>query len=424
MRLPHRADIRLVSLAWTVRLCHVGVGDTLGSMSGEADDDRPTRARSPTATGRGGDSGQSSATGEHADGFVKRHRRPLRALLLAAAVVGFYYYVLPQIVGLGPTLERLRSGNIWWLALGIPLEAVSIAALIALFHGVFGGAGSRIGWRASYQITMAGGGATKVFAAAGSGGVAITVWALRASGLTSEAVARGMVCFELLNYVVYMLALAVGGFGLWTGLFAGGGGVWLTLIPAVFGLAVIAAVLAMGWLATPSERFIVTRERKSHGRLQRFWRRIASVPRSLHEGLQCALKLVRSRDRSWLAAVPAWGFDAAVLWASFRAFGHSPPAAVVIMGYFVGTLGNALPVPAGIGGVEGGMIGAFLGFGVNGSLTVLAVLAYRTITYWLPLLFESISYVRLRHTVGEWEAHPQKIQSHPSSSTGLGPVRS
>ena len=69
------------------------------------------------------------------------------------------------------------------------------------------------------------------------------------------------------------------------------------------------------------------------------------------------------------------------------------------------------------------MIGAFLGFGVEGSLAVLAVLAYRTITYWLPLLLEGAAYVRLRHTVEVWETPPQRVPSQPSSGTGLEPVR-
>ena len=38
----------------------------------------------------------------------------------------------------------------------------------------------------------------------------------------------------------------------------------------------------------------------------------------------------------------------------------------------------------GIGGVEGGMIGAFLAFGVQGRLAVIAVLGYRTISYGFP----------------------------------------
>lgn len=340
--------------------------------------------------------------------FLRRHKRAATSLLLGAVVFGFIYYVLPQIVGLSATLQRLRNGNPWWLGLGVPLEALSIAAYVALFRGVFSPSDARIGWTASYQITMAGGAATKLFAAAGSGGVALTVWALRASGLASATVAQEMVCFEIVNYAVYMLALAICGFGLWIGLFAGSAPVWLTLVPALFGLVVIALVLSMRWLASPAERFMVKREERSHKRASRWWHRAASVPRALQDGLASASELVRGGDRSWLSAVPAWGFEIGILWASFRAFGSSPPVAVVIMGFYVGTLANTLPLPGGIGGVEGGMIGAFIGFGVDGSLAVLAVLAYRTISYWLPLLPEGVAYLQLRRTVGDWRDSPPR----------------
>ncbi len=338
--------------------------------------------------------------------FFARHKRAVSSLLLGAVAFGFVYYMLPKIVGLSATLHRLRSGNPWWLGLGVPLEALSIAAYVALFHGIFGSGDGRIGWRASYQITMAGAAATKIFAAAGSGGVALTVWALRASGLTAPTVAQEMVCFEIINYGVYMLALAICGFGLWLGLFAGQAPFWLTVVPALFGVAAIAFVLMMHWVAGPMEAFLVRRERRAKGRAARWWHRAESVPRSLESGLELAVELVRSGNRTWLYALPAWGFEIAILWACFRAFGPSPPAAVLVMGFYVGTLGNTLPMPGGIGGVEGGMIGAFIGFGVNGSLVVLAVLAYRTITYWLPLLPEGVAYLRLRHTVGDWREHP------------------
>jgi uncharacterized protein (TIRG00374 family) len=182
----------------------------------------------------------------------------------------------------------------------------------------------------------------------------------------------------------------------------------LTLLPALFGLAVIAFVLSMQMLATPVESFMLRRAGRSHKRAARWWRRASSFPHSLRAGLRCALVIVRGDDRSWLGVIPAWGFDIATLWASFRAFGHSPPAAVLIMGYYVGTLANTLPLPGGIGGVEGGMIGAFVGFGVDGSLAVVAVLAYRTISYWLPLLPEGVGYLQLRHTVGAWREHPSR----------------
>src|ERR1700733_11216614 len=104
---------------------------------------------------------------------------------------------------------------------------------------------SRIGWRPSYEITLAGGVATKLFASAGAGGVALTVWALRASGLAQEEVATGMVCYEILDYSVYMAALVIVGSGLWLGVLSGHAPIGVTLIPAAFGAGVIELVLSM-----------------------------------------------------------------------------------------------------------------------------------------------------------------------------------
>ena len=133
--------------------------------------------------------------------------------------------------------------------------------------------------------------------------------------------------------------------------------------------------------------------------------------------------MIRRRDPALLGVLAAWGFDIAALWASFRAFGHSPPGGVLVMGYYVGTLANTLPLPGGIGGVEGGMIGAFLAFGVNASLAVLAVLAYRTISYWLPTLPGAAAYVRLRRTVSGWRSHaPRGERRLPRSLPGGQPA--
>lgn len=87
------------------------------------------------------------------------------------------------------------------------------------------------------------------------------------------------------------------------------------------------------------------------------------------------------------------------------------------MGYYVGTLANTLPLPGGIGGVEGGMIGSFLAFGVNGSLAVLAVLGYRTISYWLPTVPGVIAYVRLRRQVSAHGGDPGRTDARPGTET-------
>ena len=80
------------------------------------------------------------------------------------------------------------------------------------------------------------------------------------------------------------------------------------------------------------------------------------------------------------------------------------PGAVLVTGYYLGTLGTALPLPGGIGGVEGGMIGAFIGFGVKAPPATIAVLAYRTVSYWLPTIPGVIAYFHLGHAVSTQKA--------------------
>ncbi len=320
-------------------------------------------------------------------------------MLAALVTFGFFYYVLPRLVGLGPTLKALRGGNIWWLVLGSLLEAGSIFGDIVLFRGVFSAYQDRIGWRTSAQISLAGTVATKLVATAGAGGIALTAWALRGFGFSAGEIANGMVCYNVVEYGVYMGSLAVAGFGLWFGVFAGPAPVGVTLIPAIFAVIVIVVVLSMLFWNEPAERFLLARAERSRGRASRRWRRVAAVPHSLHAGLLAAITMLRRRDPSLLGALAGWGLDIGTLWASFRAFGHSPPAAVLVTSYFVGTLGNLLPLPGGIGGVEGGMIGAFLAFGVPSRLAVIAVLAYRTISYWLPTVPGAVAYLRLRRRI-------------------------
>ena len=130
--------------------------------------------------------------------------------------------------------------------------------------------------------------------------------------------------------------------------------------------------------------------------------------------MRTAIDLVRSRDPYLLGAVAWWGFDISVLWACFHAFGLSPPKGVIIMSYFLGMLGNTLPLPGGIGGVDGGMIGAFTAFGVNVEGAVVAVLAYRAFAFWLPTLPGAVAYLQLRKTVQRWQREPA-----PGSGSGV-----
>ncbi len=64
-------------------------------------------------------------------------------------------------------------------------------------------------------------------------------------------------------------------------------------------------------------------------------------------------------------------------------------------------LGNLLPIPGGVGGVEGGMIGAFAAFGVDAGLAVVAPSSSSApFTFWLPLVPGVIAFFPLRGARG------------------------
>jgi uncharacterized protein (TIRG00374 family) len=111
---------------------------------------------------------------------------------------------------------------------------------------------------------------------------------------------------------------------------------------------------------------------------------------------------VRSGDAALAGSFSFWFFNIAILWASFHAFGHAPSIWIIAMGFWVGMLGNLLPLPGGIGGVDGGMIGAFSAFGVDFGLATVAVLVYRAFAFWLPTIPGAIAYFQLRKTVQRW----------------------
>jgi uncharacterized protein (TIRG00374 family) len=66
------------------------------------------------------------------------------------------------------------------------------------------------------------------------------------------------------------------------------------------------------------------------------------------------------------------------------------------MGYLIGQLGGLLPIPGGIGGIDLGLIGTLVVYGAPAAATAAAVLAYRIILFWLPLLVGGIAFEGLR----------------------------
>ncbi len=305
----------------------------------------------------------------------------LAAAVLVTALPGAY-------AAISDGIGQIPHADAGWIALAIGLEALSFLGHIVLFRAVFVDGEARVGYAASYEITMAGHAATRLFGAAGAGGVALQVWALRRAGIAGRTVGARMVAFLVLLYSFYAVTVALVGFGLWTGVLPGGGSAVLTVVPGLVALVVIGGALLSSRAAT-----------RLHLR-----GRAARVAATISDGVDGAIEIVRMRDLRLLGGVAWWVFDIAVLWAAFHAFGASPPIFVLTLGYFLGLVGNALPFLGSLGGVDGGMIGALVALGTVAPVTIAAVVVYRLISCWLPTLPGLAAYLQLRRRMGAWES--------------------
>ena len=353
----------------------------------------------------GQESQEPPAPGEPASALS--WRRLAFGVVFTAAALGGLYFLIPKLAGLNQTWGQLKHGDPVFLGIGMVLELLSIGGYIVLFRTVFSRGVPRIDWRVSIEIPLAGIAAIRLLAAAGAGGVAVTVWALRRAGMAPRVLTCRMVASYVIQYSVYLIALVICGFGLRWGVFSGESPFALTVIPAILSLAAIGLVLSMGLVPKDFERRLERLSRRS-GRVGRLAARFATVPAMLGLGVRTAIGLVRERRLGLLGAVAYWGFDIAVLGFSMRAFGTTVSLAVLVMCYFLGTLGSLLPLPGGIGGVEGGMIGAFVAFGIPGSSALIGVLAYRAISFWLPTLPGIGGYFALHSTVRRWHSEDSR----------------
>ncbi|HEX6712756.1 MAG TPA: lysylphosphatidylglycerol synthase transmembrane domain-containing protein [Thermoleophilaceae bacterium] len=330
-----------------------------------------------------------------------------------AAVAALLYFGIPRLAGLDETWGRMSSGDPLWLCAAALLEVASYAAYVWTFHRLLARPGSRIGWRESYDISLAGVAASRVFATAGAGGIALSVWALERSGMDRRLVVSRLTTFYVLLYGFFMASLVVVGTGLRTGVLHGPAPFGLTVVPAIFAGVVIVAAPAAGRLPRDLGPRVAQRLR-GHQRVAKWAGLAAGSAATLADGVRGALRLARTRDPALLGAFCWWAFDIGVLWACFEAFGDPPAGGVVVMAYFTGTLANVLPLPGGLGGVEGGMIGALLAFDIGSGLAVSAVLGYRAFEYWLPIIPGVLAYVGLMRTVRGWQRQDERTGDAPA----------
>jgi uncharacterized membrane protein YbhN (UPF0104 family) len=315
-------------------------------------------------------------------------RRLLRRLLQVLALLAVLVLVAVLAPGLGEVRRRLADASLGWLAVAVALEALSCASYVLMFRPIFC---RRMSWRTSIEISWSELAAGSIVPASGAGGLALGAWILKRGGMPAERIARRSVAFFLIKSSVNFAAVAVLGAIMAIGLVGPHLSLALTALPAALAVAVIALVLAI--------------PRRGPGRdagadAPKLRRAVVGARRAVIDGTAEAVEILRARELPVaVGAVGYWAFDNAVLWAAFHAVGASVPIAVVLMGYLIGQLGGLLPIPGGVGGIDGGLIGTLVVYGAPAAPAAAAVLAYRVILFWLPLVGGAIAFALLRRAL-------------------------
>jgi uncharacterized protein (TIRG00374 family) len=317
----------------------------------------------------------------------RKHIR--RRLLGLAALIVVVVAVITLVPGLAELRSRFADAKPGWLLVGCLLKVLSGLSYVAAFRAVFC---RRMSWRLSTEIGLSELGANAILPTGGVGGLALGVWALRRTGMSTDRIARRTVAFFFLTSVPNVVGVIVIGLGMAVGILEGPATLALTLLPALIATGAIVLTIAGGRWARKAEQRAADPDRPRE--------RARRVLGTLSGGVEESLALLRQHD-PWLVIglIGYLGFDVMILWSTFHAFGASPSLSVIWIGYLIGELGGLIPVPGGIGGVDLGLVGTLALYKVPLGAATAAVLGYRAIALWVPAVLGSVAFVMLRRSL-------------------------
>jgi uncharacterized membrane protein YbhN (UPF0104 family) len=322
-----------------------------------------------------------------------RIRNRLLQLAVVVAVVAVLIVVGP---GLGSVRHQLKHASLGWVAVAVGFEVLSTLSYVVIFKAVFC---QRMSWRLSYQIGMSEQAANSVLSVSGAGGLALGAWALHRGGMSTEHIARRTVAFFILTSLAN-----VGGVILFALLYA------LGIIhhdrnPALtyaFGAAALAATVIV--VALPKILATGPLEHQSANPSGKLRAAAHFVRYSLGQGIHDGLLLLRQRSLGVIfGSIGTMVFDLLVLGATFKALGYSPAPGMLALGYLIGQLGGNIPIPGGIGGLDGGLIGVFVLYQQPLAVATGAVLIYHALALWIPGILGTVAFVQLRNTLRRQE---------------------
>jgi uncharacterized membrane protein YbhN (UPF0104 family) len=320
-------------------------------------------------------------------------RRPLvvQTLFLIALLIAAAFVINGLIPGSG---RRLDNPAVGWILAGVGVESLGLVAYAFMFHSAFADKTYPISFGRSTQIAMGEVGAF-LLVPTGAGGPALRLWALVRSGMPwAVTVTRSMIQAVIFN-APYLVAALVLGITVVLGVSPSHANTAVALAPLGIAAVTIAAIGGLMWYAHARPTG------PTHGWRRLGWEALQAVPVAVR-GLPAALR----KPVLVLGATAYWAGDCIVLILAFHAAHGSAPVGVIVPAYMLGQLGNALPLPGGVGGVEPIMLGVLTASGVGAGLGAAAIIFARFVSLGMQVAVGTIATVLLLRALGPADGSP------------------
>ncbi len=317
-----------------------------------------------------------------------RSRFAKRAIGLAITAVSVYL-VIPSIVEVfssWPELERLRSGS---------LGLMTIAMLLSLgcLWLLYGLCLRSTDWRLMASSQLASSAISRIVPGGAATATAVQYRMLNDAGISKQSAGTGLTVATILNFAV-LFSLPI--FSVPAILF-GPPIAPLLLRAAVAGVIGFVAVALVGGVFLFWDRPLARLGRVVDTIIHQMGRGNPSArPRA--ETFLVARDLVRSHlatNFHWvvLASLGRWGFEYLALLMAVRGVGHDELGSVILLAFVMASLLSKVPfTPGGLGFVEAGLTGTLALAGLSAGDAVLATLAFRLVSYWLPIPLGALAY--------------------------------
>ena len=307
---------------------------------------------------------------------------------LAAGVFG----LLPRLGGLTRDASGLRHARPAFIVAAVVAQAASLGCYAQLYRRILAVLGAKVRFRLAADVVLASFFVSHLTPFGSATGTLVNVSTLEADGIEASTTGEGIALTSLMSTVALIVL-----FG--TGFVATAGRhlsrTYLTIAGVALFLvvAVLAVVFAVG--AHPA---IAGRAARRLARVARRFRPGIDPEQAAQTGSRLA-SLARSAlsGRAFLASFGFASGDLLSLDLMFLALHYQPGFGPLAVAYAAANIASAIPVtPGGLGVVEVTLVAITVGFGAPRATAVLAVLGYRIVNYWLPLLPGAVAYLRVR----------------------------